>query len=329
MRLRDYVPALKYGAKILASEVLGINTTGNVYYVIKSTESFYDQFVHDYHTVYADGSDSICADAGNVTSTEATAALNTGIQDALDKCVSSRGDYVVIVPSANDYDIGAVLTMSKKNVHLVAPQNMGWDVGAMNGVRINQVDADASTIYLTSQNCEIAGLYFKPATTYPTITYGNGTSSFANSVHHNSFWWYGTTAYVVGVESGGNDGGSYGLVWNNYFMPAGSSATTTSVVFFENEAPFVRVSGNVCIVGDSNTLSNVFYVKSSKAEVFGNRCAEAGGTITRAITVDTGLGAFNFIGTAANYDVAPAGNTNGFVGNFSGATGGAAASQAQ
>jgi len=334
MLLKDHIPALKYGAKINASSLLGIHTTGNVYYVIKKTESFYDQFVSDYHTVYADGSDSICADEGTTTSVAATAALNTGIQDALDKCVSSRGDYVVVLPSTNDYDIGATLTMTKRNVHLISPQNIGYETGAMNGCRIDQVGAASEIINVSNSNIEIAGFWMKAISTYACIEFANsGTlSAWANSVHHNTFYWSGTTSLVVGSEGSTGDGGSYSLIANNWFIPAGSSNTTTNVVYLGNSAAAGRIVGNVCIVDNSNTLSNVYVANGAMSEVSNNRaCAVAGGTtgtITRAVTCTRGLMSGNMLGVGASADVAPSGNTNGAVGNWSGGTGGAAASQA-
>ena len=327
MLLRNYVPALKLGAKVLPAEIAGMGwTTGNVYYVIKKTETFYSKFLKDFQCTYSDGSKAVCIDEGATTAVEATAALNTGIQDALNKCVSSRGDYVIIVPSADDYDIGAVLTMTKRNVHLICPMALGWGAGAQNACRVNQVDADASIIKLTGQNCEIAGLYFKPADTYPAITLDNG--SWGEAIHHNTFYWTGATSYVIAPITDAGDGGSYSTIENNYFMPAGSSNTTTDVIRIENEAAACRVNGNVCIVANSNICSNVIQNKSTMAEVSNNRVGEAGGTITRAITVNNGLCSGNMIGTSATNDVAPSTNTNGFVGNWSGATGGAAASQA-
>ena len=187
-------------------------------------------------------------------------------------------------------------------------------------------------INVSNSNIEIAGFWMKAISTYPCIEFAtSGTNSaWGDSVHHNTFYWSGTTSLVVGSEGSTGDGGSYSLIANNWFIPAGSSNVTTNVVYIGNSAAAGRIVGNVCIVDNTNTLSNVFVANGAMSEVSNNRVAAVDdGVITRAITSTYGLMSGNMLGVAATADVAPAGNTNGAVGNWSGATGGAAANQAQ
>src|SRR3990170_8432286 len=82
---------------------------GNVYYVIQTTNGDYTRFVRDMQFTYPDG----------------TSSVYSSIQTALDACIDERNDYVVVMPDTADYDVGATLTMSKANVHLVCPAGLG------------------------------------------------------------------------------------------------------------------------------------------------------------------------------------------------------------
>jgi len=95
MLLNEYLPALRYGAKILPSEVLAQCGTGNVYYAIQTTETFYGAFRDTYYQLYLDGSESIS---------------NT-IQGALDKVVADRGDTVIII---GGWTITTALSVDRK-----------------------------------------------------------------------------------------------------------------------------------------------------------------------------------------------------------------------
>ena len=123
--------------------VLGAVGIGNVYYVCKTTDT----------AVYADmwkrygGSRKKYEDDSLI--------LHSTIQSALDATVECRNDYVIVMPSDSDYDLTAVLTMSKKSVHLICPAGLGYDVGATNAARIHQTtDAvKGETHYNTFRTC--------------------------------------------------------------------------------------------------------------------------------------------------------------------------------
>lgn len=98
---------------------------GNIYYVIKTSESYYQQFLDDYQGEYSDGSKMVHPDAGT----------GDGIQTALDATVECRNDYVIVQPSDSDYELTTPLTLSKKCIHLLAPAGLGNEVGSTNAVR--------------------------------------------------------------------------------------------------------------------------------------------------------------------------------------------------
>ena len=134
---------LSFLAQIGTPLAMGI---GNVYWVVKATETFYPIFLNKHQFKYEDGSDSV----------------HTSIQSALNATVECRNDYVIVMPSNSDYDITSVLTMSKKSVHLICPAGLGYDVGATNACRIHQNTASTAIIAVSDSSIEIAGFYLKP-----------------------------------------------------------------------------------------------------------------------------------------------------------------------
>jgi len=235
MLLRNYLPPLKLGAKVLPSEIAGFGgmTTGNVYYVIKKTEAYFSKFLKDYQCTYSDSSKAVCIDEGS-----ATAALNTGIQDALNKCVANRNDYVLIMPSQNDYDIGAALTMSKRAVHLICPAGLSYSIGATNAARIHQ-NGDYAIIDLQEGNIEIAGLYFKNYVKQYAIDASVYATVYATNIHNNYFSIIGTDSSTDGLPLIGSsiatanqqDQYSYGRIERNVFIAVtGNTVTLAKVI---------------------------------------------------------------------------------------------------
>ena len=299
MLLKEYVPALKYGAKIQPSSVLGVYTTGNVYYVIKETETFYSQFVSDFACTYSDGSTAICPDAGTVGTTEALATLNTGIQDALDKCVANRNDYVVILPSATDYDIGAPLAMDDRAVHLICPAGLGYTIGANNSARMHQM-GDHAIIGLSAGNCEIAGLYFKNYVKEYVIDADTYGTCYAENIHNNYFSMIGTDSSSDGLPMIGSslltnqrDAYAYGRIERNMFQTVtGNSVTLAKVVDVDEFAVGCDIAHNSFMAKSGwiftkaiNNLSTGGFVYDNYFGESGGASAAAGETITKCITV--------------------------------------------
>lgn len=240
------------------SALLGLGI-GNVYYVIKETAPYAQQFIDDYSVDYSDGTNSICLDKGVTTSSAAVAVLNTGIQDALNKTVANRNDYVIVMPSQADYDIGATLTMSKKCVHLIAPGGLGNQVGATAAARIHPID-DLAAIKISDSSIEVAGFYFK--------NYSNQTimqlaqNAYACNIHNNNFIFAlsSTTCapIVTNIVSGNtlNDGGSWGTFESNWFVnSAGGSSTIAVIMQIHGNAKDCRIKYNEFTLSDAITAT--------------------------------------------------------------------------
>ena len=95
--LTDFPNGITSFGKILPD---GAFCTGNVYYSIPSTETFYQDFLNKHQIIYDDGSKSV---------------YNTP-QAAIDACLATRGDIVVIIGS---YTITTPILVNKKGVHIV------------------------------------------------------------------------------------------------------------------------------------------------------------------------------------------------------------------
>ena len=146
-KLRDYLPALKFGHKIMPTDILGggYGTSGNIYWVMQSANTLYDAFYTEYNMVYPDGTESV----------------KTTIQGGLDACTANRDDYVLVTPDSADYDSTAALTMSKARTHLIAPAGLGHQGFPSNAVRMHQNTASTDCITVSADTVEIAGFFFK------------------------------------------------------------------------------------------------------------------------------------------------------------------------
>ncbi|KKN42612.1 hypothetical protein LCGC14_0711620 [marine sediment metagenome] len=260
---------LSMGVPVINS--LGI---GNVYHVVKSTESFYGDFDKNRKTRYSDGSQN----------------LHTTIQAALDATVECRNDYVVVYPSNSDYDITAALTMSKKSVHLVCPAGLGYEIGANNSCRIEQTTAATAIIAVSDAAVEIAGFYLKPYIGIAHITFA--ATSYAPNVHHNYIplkW----TSSNAAAFAGSGDACAWGNIEKNYFISqSGNSQTCAAIITIGASATGANVSYNQFTIGDGNTaticISNGAVKGNTNFNIFseaGGSGAVNGGTITKCYTI--------------------------------------------
>ncbi len=253
MKARDFQPSLYEGHKILPSDIMGVFGTGNVYYVISSAETFYSQFLNQYDVVYEDGSKSV------VTCTNMSAA-NVAIQEALDRCVAGRNDYVVILPSATDYDIVATLTMNKRSVHLIAPAGFGYDIGANASTKVEMKTAATAHITMTAaDSCEVAGFYFKDffdGTNAGGGIIAMGAGSTGLMIHHNHFVLKPVNATNVTPLKGTSTGGGYGRIYRNWFEVQASGAYTTPA-FIESGpgAVAIVVEKNHCVASQGQIFT--------------------------------------------------------------------------
>jgi hypothetical protein len=314
------VNALTVGT-INGSVYPGAPGTGNVYYVQNTSDTDAYNLLHQrYGGVYYE-------DGSKVLWPCTAADADVAIQAALDACVANRNDYVLVMSSASDYDLTAVLTMSKKSVHLISPAGLGLDCGGKNATRLHQT-ADAGCINVTGANCEVAGFYFKNYNNKPTI-YGGASGADCLHVHHNHFNLNATTTSgVPAVDCSTASGASFITIENNTFATNVSTLTFSSIISVSPSCTWAKVNGNNIMIGDGCTAVIGIYNGSYKGQTNDNTISGlAGGggetgSITTAITIGGGVAIGNRIATANTADCS-GGGTYSWLLTYSGATGGA------
>jgi len=281
---------------------------GNVYRVIKSTESYYAQFLEDYQGEYSDGS----------------LVVHTTIQSALDATVECRNDYVIVQPANADYDITAVLTMSKKCVHLICPAGLGNKVGATNACRIHQTTAATPIIAVTDASIEIAGFYFKNYVNVQAITLS--ADAYSPNIHNNSFAMTFSSTTALPIIDGTSSGGGWGSIESNWFMSySGASCTIAKIVDIEAQATCAKVSYNEFMVGDLNTITVGIYMDAVKGSADYNMFKKCGanGTWTHCIFLNPTANAIGNRGTVADSVLVTGGAADqSFSDNMNGVNGG-------
>jgi len=264
---------------------------GNVYWVIQSTNSAYQDFMEERQGIYHN---------------DGSWRVHTTIASALTATVTERNDYVVVMPDDTDYTITATLAMDKRNVHLVCPAGLGYDVGCPKSARIYCSTTNTPAITLTGQCCEIAGFHFKnTASTLDTgaVIYASATAYYAN-IHNNNFSMVlsgGTNSPMIW---GYNDALSYSLIHRNRFNTmTGASATIAAIVKTDAPCTGTHIEHNDFIIGCTCTCTTCVNNQSVMGTIKWNTvtcCGEQAG----------GMGA----GTITN--AFTAGTTNGVIGNM-------------
>lgn len=220
---------------------------GNIYYVIKESEAFFDQFMADNEGEYGDGSQIVHTDSGDGAS----------IQSALDATVANRNDYVVVNPSQSDYDVTSTLTLTKKAVHLICPGGLGNKVGATNAARIHMT-SDLPLMTLSDSSIEVAGLYFKNFSNNSIMQLES--ASYALNVHNNNFLWTAASSGAVPIVdnqiTATFDGGSWGTFESNWFANvAGGSATVAKLFRIHGNCKNLRIKYNEFTLSDAITVT--------------------------------------------------------------------------
>lgn len=294
---------------------LGMLGAGNVYRVIKSTESYYDQFVADHQFQHSDG----------------TSAVHTDIQSALDATTEGRNDYVLVQPSNSDYDITAALTLSKKAVHLIALGSL-YGNGVGNSVRLHQT-GNFPIMTLTDAALEISGFYLKNAATYGGIILGTG--SFGLNIHHN-YWAMAlsgaTNEPMLGpliADTSGEEGGWSTFSDNFIQSQSGANATIAAIARINVSATGTRFERFQIGIGDTNNTATVgIYNRATKGSVndcdfFAYQTATGVGIFTHCINISVSGVAYGNRGNVAD-SVLIAGGTDefSFIRNFNSVGGG-------
>ena len=308
MLLRDYIPALRQGAKIGPMDVLSSIGVGNIYYVIDTTLPWADQFEADYQVSYTDGSSSVYRHQ----STSSVVTTN-GIKNALAACVASRNDYVIVMPSINTYYIDAVLSLAVKGVHLICPAGMNGGYGATNAARIQQLTAATGVATIAgAQAVEMAGFFLKGYTDALMIEIAAGSH---NLNLHNNFVGLSvtnTTAGEYGIHATGESQGMF--ITDNQvtiYSPIGASKTIGGGIVLANPTRGQILRNMVNVGGWGNVMTSGINVGSgAQCLVKGNILIEdavgtpASSVLTKAITLNASSIAvknYGVIGTAGNF----------------------------
>jgi hypothetical protein len=264
------------------------------------------------------------------TAVDATVSIN-GLQNALNSCVTSRNDYVIVMPSEADYDIATSLTMSKKAVHLVCPAGLGNRVGSTNAARIHQ-NAAYPIITLSQSSIEIAGFYLKNYAQYSGFYAATSVANvgvYGCNIHHNTFTMRSTTTAAQPMIYFNGDAGAWGSIESNWFITAVSNATYTSIIQIEASATSARVKYNEITIGDGCTASIGISNAAVKGVTEGNIICEcggsavgSGGTVTVAVQIAASGNAIgNRCAVAAGQALNGGTAAHSFVDNMDGATG--------
>ncbi len=287
-------------------------TTGKVFFVIHADNSNLNHLLEEF-PVDRDGVPRV------YQTTTGAATDNLAIQAALDACVAGRDDYVIVMPSnANDYDLGAVLTMSKHNVHLISWEaiNPSPDrVGASRSTVLEQTAA-ADVVSITGQNCEFAGFYIKPKANKTTVLIGAAAHGY--KIHHNLMYVTVSTTMTEYVVDGSAAGAIYGTISNNFFTS--QSGTCAGVIFIHQSCTGSMIVKNYLICGDGATWTLGIYNGGYKGVTQYNVVAAitgagADGTVTTAFTTTGGVCNHNVANTANTADYTIDG-TNNSSGNY-------------
>lgn len=295
---------------------------GNIYHVIKSSETYYDQFIADIQGEYGDGSLIVHSDAGD----------GLGIQAALDACVANRNDYVVVQPSQSDYDLTVALDLTKKAVHLICPAGMSYERGANNACRLDQTGND-EVMTVSGAAVEIAGFYLKNKATYGGIILLND----ANGLNiHNNYWAMrlsgATNEPMLGplIANTGGNAGEWSTYHHNFIQSqAGANATIAAIIRMNGGATGIRVEYNDIGIGDTNNTATVGIKNSSvKGMTIGNnffayQTATGAGVFTHCINIDVSGIAYENRGNVADSEIVVGGTAGlSFIRNYNSVGGG-------
>jgi hypothetical protein len=298
-------------------------TLGKIFFVVHGEDSFAGDLLHEFPTD-RDGVPRVY-----VTTTSADTD-DLAIQAALDACVASRNDYILVAPSNNDYDLATKLTMSKRDVHLIAMDFLfnKQETGANSSTKLHMV-ADDDAILLSGGDCEVAGFYCKNYNNQSFIMMSGAVADCAH-IHHNHFGLYATTTSGVPSIDASASSSSFILIERNTFASVVSDLTFASIINIAGPNTWAKVLKNNFMIGDGNTATVVIYNASYKGQTNDNDicCANGGGgetsTITNAITIGGGVAMGNrmTIAGTTSQDLAGGGDYS-FVDNRNGTTGGA------
>ena len=260
---------------------------GNIYYVVNEDSTSYSDLRNRlFGKVHADGSKIF-----HPHKSTASAVTRDGLKAALACCVEDRNDYVVVMPSNSTYHIDAALIMNKKCMHLICPAGMGYEIGATNAARIQQITTALACIAVSDASIEIAGLYIKQYADIAAITLA--AASYAPNIHHNTFPLAWSSAPAAAITCAG-DGGAWGKIERNWFVSQAGGAVTAAIAAISilANATAAQANHNMVTIGDTEiatlAISNLAVKGNTNFNIFsecGGSGVSDGGTITNAIAI--------------------------------------------
>lgn len=327
--LRESLEGLRLGNKILPSEIVnnpfGV-TEGNVYWVKKTTDSNYADFVANHQFTYSDGTESV---------------YNT-IQAAVNASTGGRGDVIVVCQGKWEED---VVIYQKYGLRLFG---VGYGTGSTeagatrirpNGAAVKYsftskigTAADGAGFHVMSNNVEIAGFYFDggggSAGIYAGGGLNGGTGLPSVSANCSGLWIHnnmirGGSEGTIGVYMNGVRFGA--IIENNLFERWTGAAIEMDGGNASNE--FCVIRGNTFLADDAAYGIDVFgeipsaYGCFIASNYFGDRVSNA---FTMAVNIRTGsTGVMNVVDNhfAVNHPMVlttadwVSGNTYGFAGS--------------
>lgn len=287
---------------------------GNVYRVIKSSESYFNDFRADHDFEYSDGSRSVHADDGS----------GDGIQSALDACVANRNDYVIVQPSQADYDLTAALTLSKKSVHLLCPAGLGLERGSTNACRLEQTGS-AEVFVVSDASIEIAGFYLKHKQNTTAIEIATA-GGYSPNIHHNNIAMNTASTTSEPMINCTGDGGAYGDIHHNWIYSSGGNDTTIAIIIrVQASATMAKVTHNDITIGDGLTATVGIQNLATKGMVAYNDFGQAGAdsTWTHCVQVSSFGNAIGNRGVVADGIIVVGGAADkSFSDNMNGVNGG-------
>lgn len=190
MLLRESNPPLKYGAKILPSEIIGGDGTWgrNVYYVKKTTDTDYADFYSRNYAVLSNGK-------GNIYNT-ITAAL------------AVAADYDIIYVFQGVWTEAATLNITQTGLKLFGCQTSGhqWGQPSIKGSGTN-----SSIISVNANEVEIAYLGIHQPVAYAGIRVCTTDNYWRTHVHDCYFGGNGIGTYGIVMGDTTAGGGAFGV----------------------------------------------------------------------------------------------------------------------
>lgn len=181
---------------------------GNIYYVVKSTESYYSTFYETFYKKYSDNSVSI----------------HTTIQSAVDASTEDRGDLVLVMPGKWQEN---VLILDKDALKIKALAN-GWET--------QMRPSDATTKYPVSSASSLT----VPGFAFVSISRDVEISGFCLDTGGGYGGIYVGDGYRVDTDYGENSASN--LIHNNYFRGGGEGVVG---VLLDGASDEVRIEDNI------------------------------------------------------------------------------------